>query len=123
MATRSRIAFDNGDSVLSVYCHWDGYLEHNGRILLEHYTRDIEKVEALIDLGGFPKLGESPEEMESYPGEGAFEHHCIEDCINYFLDSDCQYLYIFNGLGWEYMTKEMDKPLLMVPSDVYGKAA
>jgi hypothetical protein len=37
MGTRSRIGVMHGDNVKSVYCHWDGYLEHNGEILLKHY--------------------------------------------------------------------------------------
>ena len=39
MATRSRIAIEkeNG-TVESIYCHWDGYPENNGRILVENYT-------------------------------------------------------------------------------------
>jgi len=30
MGTRSRIAVMHGSVAKSVYCHWDGYLEHNG---------------------------------------------------------------------------------------------
>ena len=40
MGTRSRIGVMHGDKVKSIYCHWDGYLEHNGRILAESYDRD-----------------------------------------------------------------------------------
>ena len=56
MSTRSCIGFvgrdDSGTvaSVRGVYCHWDGYLEWNGRILAEHYDT-AEKVNALLDLG------------------------------------------------------------------------
>ena len=51
MATRSRIGIQLADdSVLSVYCHWDGYPEYNGVKLKEHFnTRD--KVAELIDGG------------------------------------------------------------------------
>lgn len=35
MATRSRIGIENQDgTVTSVYCHWDGYPENNGRICI-----------------------------------------------------------------------------------------
>jgi hypothetical protein len=51
MATRSMIAIENEDgSVTSIYCHFDGYPEHNGEILFEHY-KDHEKVKKLIALG------------------------------------------------------------------------
>ena len=51
MATRSRIGLQlSDDSIVSVYCHYDGYPAYNGRILRTHYdTR--EKVEALVDGG------------------------------------------------------------------------
>ena len=57
MATRSTIALEFADgSVGQVYCHWDGYLDYNGRILAEHYT-DPFKLRELIDLGDLSSLG------------------------------------------------------------------
>lgn len=56
MGTRSTIALEFADgSVQQVYCHWDGYLDHNGSILLEHYT-DPFKVRDLIDNGDLSSL-------------------------------------------------------------------
>jgi len=57
MGTRSTIALEFADgTVEQVYCHWDGYLEHNGKILFEHYT-DPFKLRDLIDMGGISSLG------------------------------------------------------------------
>jgi len=57
MATRSTIALEFADgTVQQVYCHWDGYLEHNGQILFEHY-QDPFKLRDLIDLGDISSLG------------------------------------------------------------------
>ena len=57
MGTRSTIALEFADgTVQQVYCHWDGYLEHNGLMLQEHYL-DPFKLRKLIDLGGLSKLG------------------------------------------------------------------
>ena len=60
MGTRSRIGVMHGDNVKSVYCHWDGYLEHNGQILLNHY--DSAKANQLVALGDLsslrPNIGE-----------------------------------------------------------------
>ena len=56
MGTRSTIALEFADgTVQSDYCHWDGYLENNGQILLKHYS-DPFKLRDLIDLGGFSSL-------------------------------------------------------------------
>ena len=54
MGTRSRIGVMHGDKVKSVYCHWDGYLEHNGAILQEHY--DSAKANNLVALGDLSSL-------------------------------------------------------------------
>lgn len=56
MATRNRIAIENQDAtVTSIYCHWDGHIETNGKILFENYDR--EKTEQLIALGNISSLG------------------------------------------------------------------
>jgi hypothetical protein len=54
MGTRSRIGVMHGDVCKSVYCHWDGYLEHNGDILETHY--DSAKANNLVALGDLSSL-------------------------------------------------------------------
>ena len=57
MATRSTIAIEYADGTVDqIYCHWDGYLEHNGEILRTYYT-DPFKLQRLIDLGDLSSLG------------------------------------------------------------------
>jgi hypothetical protein len=60
MGTRSMIGVMHGDNCKAVYCHWDGYLSHNGRILQEHY--DSAKANNLVALGNIsslqPNIGE-----------------------------------------------------------------
>ena len=56
MATRSRIGILlPDDSILSVYCHWDGYPEYNGVVLRKKYDT-YEKVAELIDGGDMSSL-------------------------------------------------------------------
>ena len=55
MGTRSRIGVMHGDKCKSIYGHWDGYLDHNGRILLENY--DSAKANHLVSLGDVSSLG------------------------------------------------------------------
>ena len=51
MGTRSRIGIQlSDDSILSVYCHYDGYPSFNGKVLREFYDTK-EKVEQLINGG------------------------------------------------------------------------
>jgi len=54
MGTRSRIAVMHGPIAKSIYCHWDGYLEHNGAILQEHY--DSSEANELVALGDMSAL-------------------------------------------------------------------
>lgn len=66
MATRSRIGIVNEDgSVLSIYCHWDGYTSNNGRLLVNHWT-DPAKIHELIKLGSLSCLGEEIGEKHSF---------------------------------------------------------
>ena len=56
MGTRSRIGIQlKDDSILSVYCHWDGYPSFNGRVLREFYNTP-EKVADLINGGNISAL-------------------------------------------------------------------
>ena len=54
MGTRSRIGVMHGNKVKSIYCHWDGYLSFNGRILQESY--DSAKANELVALGDLSSL-------------------------------------------------------------------
>jgi|688.fasta_scaffold151017_2 hypothetical protein len=56
MATRSAIGYFKNGKVYSVYCHWDGYPENNGRILLDNYNT-FKKVKELISFGSISSLG------------------------------------------------------------------
>jgi len=56
MATRSTIAIElPSGKIKAVYCHWDGYLSYNGKILQEHYN-DAKKVAKLISKGAISSL-------------------------------------------------------------------
>ena len=125
MGTRSMIAIENPNSkaVKSIYCHWDGYLEHNGSILEKHYSNS-PKVNNLIALGDLsslrPEIGvkhlfsslELPkEEREAH--EEAVKDMCtfytrdrgedapykffsnIKEAVAYYDGSWCEYFYLF----------------------------
>lgn len=112
MATRSYIGkrLPNGD-IRASYCHWDGYPEHNGRILVQHY-RDDAKVDELIALGALsilgPEIGEKQDfnkptegwclayardRGEKHQGPGLFRN--VRE-----LTGDVDYVYIWDGADW-----------------------
>ena len=126
MGTRSMIAIQNPYSkdVRAVYCHWDGYLEHNGSLLHKHYSTSA-KVNNLIALGGLsslrPELGEKhafsqhelpKDEVEAFKeatkdmctfyardrGETGQEFKVfptLKKAEDYYEGSWCEYLYLF----------------------------
>mgnify|MGYP001607482431 FL=1 len=49
----------------SIYCHSDGYLSHNGRVLLTSYA-DERKVRELLALGDLSFLAEEIGEFHDY---------------------------------------------------------
>lgn len=109
MATRSRIAIELFDgSILSVYCHWDGYPEFNGIKLQEHFN-SYESASELIDGGDISCLwtnaGWNNETLTktgplyySSRGENCPPRH-DEDLAQFFTDNE-EYAYVFRNGRW-----------------------
>ena len=80
MGTRSRVAVMHGDVCKSVYCHYDGYLDYTGRILLNHY--DSTAANMLVARGDNSGIKETVDEMNFYEDREA-DGEDVKD----FLDS------------------------------------
>lgn len=70
MSTRSLITIEQPDGTYrAIYCHSDGYLTHNGAMLLDHY-KDRAKVEELLNLGDIsclaPNINPDPNKPHSF---------------------------------------------------------
>jgi hypothetical protein len=104
MATRSRIAIENQDgSVISVYCHWDGYIETNG-VILNQYYRTKEKVEELIALGNLSSLHRTIETTVAYARDRGEDSHQatysnVEELFEDGFSSGVEYVYCFTKDG------------------------
>jgi hypothetical protein len=119
MGTRSTIAIENADgTVTGIYCHWDGYLSNNGRILQESYT-DEAKVRELIALGDISSLGaeigtkhnfnDAPRnECNSYARDRGACDVAARTCHNwrqFIAENGQEYDYLFvPGAGWSVST-------------------
>lgn len=78
MSTRSTIAYENADGTIKkVYCHYDGYVRHNGKILAEHYEhpadwralcygKDIRGIKP-VNGAAKPELFDRPEDTPMFP--------------------------------------------------------
>lgn len=82
MGTNSSIGIKRADgSETRIYCHYDGYIEHNGVVLQLAYNT-AEKVEALLALGDLSSLGYYPDRV---PGDRA-EETSADCCVAYHRD-------------------------------------
>ena len=103
MGTRSRVAVMHGDVCKSVYCHYDGYLEHTGRVLLKHW--DSAAVNALIERGDNSGVQETLEEMNFYADRGEDDvgyqvAHTFEEFLDQVEGCFGEYYYIMRDGVW-----------------------
>jgi hypothetical protein len=109
MSTRSRLGLQLSDgSVISIYCHSDGYPEFNGVKLVEHFN-SYEKAAELIDLGDISCLWTNAGwNNETLPETGPLPYSTRgEDCpprydanLNEYLENGEEYAYLFRNGEW-----------------------
>ena len=127
MATRSAIAIKHGrNTIKSVSCHWDGYPEHNGRILQEYWFTPI-LINQLIEMGDMSSLGATigkKVEFDATPEyiqndfEMSISYQCVfynrdrgentssgtfeteADFIEYYDEAGIDYFYLFDNGVW-----------------------
>ncbi len=127
MSTKSLICIEQEDgSFKGIYCHYDGYLDYNGRMLLEYYN-DRKTVEKLISLGDMSSLNKHIVPNPKYTH--SFDKPQIDVCVFYGRDrgeedtnariisfenakeSWCEYMYVFGrDDNWRYTTLYADEP-------------
>ena len=118
MSTRSTIAVQHEDGTVSqIYCHFDGYLEHNGQMLMEYYNTRLA-AEFLVSKGDLSVLAPrvTPTGSHSFDkpedgvcvyygrdrGETGTDPETYANVSEYFDNfSREEYNYFFNGESWE----------------------
>jgi hypothetical protein len=126
MATRSTIAIENVDgTITSVYCHWDGYLSHNGEILQYHYHYD--KLAALISNGYMSSLHEEIEHCKFYKDHGeGLTSNTYKDYYDYLNSAHFEeYNYILRLNKVWYVSKGSDnfhELSIMLEKEMRGKS-
>jgi hypothetical protein len=109
MATRSLIGIKLKDNILkTIYCHWDGYPEHNGKLLIENYSTPATITE-LMELGDLSSLAESPDQCKAYHRDRNEPWGMVEprdtdvNELNVLAnDYGVDYVYIYNeNFEWE----------------------
>jgi hypothetical protein len=103
MGTRSRVAVMHGDVCKSVYCHYDGYLDYTGRILLSHY--DSTAANELIARGDNSGVKETLAEMNFYSDRGEEDvswqvAHSFEEFLEQVEGCCGEYYYVMRDGVW-----------------------
>lgn len=120
MGTRSFIAYQTATGITGIYCHYDGYLAHNGK-LLRCYYRYPKKVTQLIALGNIsslaPDIGTKHDFKDRPEDQTTFYHRDREDdweqckpqqfatlraLLKAAANCGCEYVYLFDGWKWRY---------------------
>lgn len=131
MSTRSLIGIENADKTVSyVYCHYDGYLDHVGKILTNHYT-DEKVIRQLLDLGELSSLGNTPvsnpEDWRKFRidpehimckaykdrGDVDVDFNTVNSLDDYIMagnERDADYIYVFTlEHNWKYIQRAKDR--------------
>ena len=106
MATRSIIAKLDDKGIQAIYCHNDGYLSNNGKLLDQHY-QGIDNVNQLLAEGDISSLkdtisdtifyardrGEDNKEAVTLKDESELLEHAFQQC-------DAELVYMFAYGSW-----------------------
>jgi hypothetical protein len=135
MGTRSSIGIKNANgTVTAIYCHWDGYPSHNGKILNKYYDRS--KAVTLLEHGDMSSLGRDIGTKHAFGdivegectfyardrGEKGVEARTFASADDYYenFESGIEYCYllvddrwlvrsIWDDQGWEPVTEVLAK--------------
>lgn len=122
MGTHSRIGLQLADgSILSVYCHYDGYVSFNGVKLVEHFN-SYDKASELIDGGDMSCLwtnaGWNNEVLPEvgplyYSSRGEVTEPRYDMSLKTYLANGEEYAYLFVNGEWVcYDTKDWSETYL-----------
>lgn len=117
MATRSLIGKLDSETkkVKYIYCHYDGHLDHNGRILVDHYNTP-EKVDQLLELGNLSVLGPEIGEKQDFNSHQNNKNYCLafgrdrgekkQEARTVLLEDYkseyVSYVYLYTNEGWKW---------------------
>ena len=124
MGTRSRIGIQLADeSILSIYCHYDGYVSFNGVKLVEHFN-SYDAAAELIDGGDISSVWTHagwnnevlPEVGPQYYTSRGDEYNpprIDSNLKQYLTDGAEEYAYLFKDGEWVcYNTRSWDEKYL-----------
>lgn len=113
MGTRSFIGKSNPDkSITTIYCHFDGCPEHNGKILIDNYITE-EMVDSLLAGGDMSSLGVVPHMCDTYRARGergvdARIYTDFDTMFNGGVDSWVEFFYVYEDGVWRCWNRQKE---------------
>ena len=103
MGTRSRVGVMHGTVCKSVYCHYDGYLDYTGKLLLANY--DSALANQLVARGDNSGVQVTVNAMNFYGerGETGVEWltaQTFEEFLDQVQGTGCEYYYVMRDGVW-----------------------
>lgn len=103
MGTRSRVGVMHGDVCKSVYCHYDGYLDYTGKLLLANY--DSALANELVSRGDNSGVQVTPNAMNFYSDRGEEDvswqvAHSFEEFLEQVEGCCGEYYYVMRDGVW-----------------------
>ena len=103
MGTRSRVGVMHGDVCKSVYCHYDGYLDYTGKLLLANY--DSALANELVSRGDNSGVQVTVNAMNFYSDRGEEDvswtvAHTFEEFLDQVERCFAEYYYIMKDGVW-----------------------
>lgn len=136
MSTRSMIGRRNSDGTIrAIYCHWDGYPEHNGAILQRFYCTE-SKISDLLALGDLSSLGIDIGQVHDFNDSELAQVNgwCtaysrdrgetgVDSCV--YTDVDelikeanwCDYFYVFEGGNHNWVCYDSNGDIVDIPEE------
>ena len=120
----------HGTVCKSVYCHYDGYLDYTGKLLLANY--DSVKANMLVARGDNSGIKETLADMNFYgdPSQDDVGYHIartFEEFLEQVAGCGCEYYYVMRDGVWYagavYETKGLVKNGLVPLADAIAATA
>jgi hypothetical protein len=129
MATRSLIGINLNNGITKIiYCHWDGYPEHNGQLLVNNYNSP-SAVFDLLELGDLSSLDATPAICTAYHRDrnepwGMVEPRDINTSELAAVGNDygVDYVYIYND-EYEWECSRLNASGELVPENILADVA
>jgi hypothetical protein len=103
MSTRATIAYKQEDGrYAAIYLHFDGYQDHAGRVLKEHYTT-VESTRTLVVGGDIRSLANDGTPERFTDGNRAVVMPTRAALHEFARNCGTEYVYLFENGCWDCM--------------------